>query len=140
VLAGVNVIASRGADTHPPGLDSVRPSAPALTCQVSPAGIVTTRDPSGSPMVSEPRELRLLEAAPTTRPTRISTSRDVGEGALVGSRPGTDPDVQLLTRPAATIAATRRRTSFLAAVIPKLQLDFEVLAFQECNHRLELVS
>jgi hypothetical protein len=139
-LAGLNVIASTGANSFPPELANVRPSLWALTCHVSPAGIVATLEPSGSVMVTVPTELRLLEADPTARPTRISASRDVGEGALIGSRPDRDPDVQLLARPAATRAATRQRPSYLAPIVPKLQLDFEVLSFQECNHGLELVA
>ena len=65
---------------------------------------------------------------------RTSTSRDDGdgEGGAVG-RAG--PDVQPGSTPSSSIMARSHRRG-LTAVIPKLQLDAEVLAFEEGNDGL----
>src|SRR5688572_7237927 len=106
--------------------------------------MVVTREPSGSvtTMASSPPTLTVT--APTTIPTRISGSRRpvAGSGAV---RPtvraeGTDPDTQLARATSSSGNPNRRRLGWSAPVVAKLELDPEILASEERNHRLELVS
>jgi hypothetical protein len=67
-----------------------------------------------------------------TNPTRISGSPaavETGTGVRRSDRTdGTEPDTQL--------ASSASRMSGLAAIVAKLELDPEILRFEEGDHRL----
>jgi hypothetical protein len=75
--------------------------------------------------------------APTSSPTLISTSGVAGDGTLAGRRAGTVPPVQPVIAPS---TSARPTTDRLTPVVPKLQLDPEILALEKRDHRLKLVS
>jgi hypothetical protein len=124
-------MASRWRDTHPFGPVITIPGPATLTCHCSPAGIMTTRDPSGSFTATSPPPPTDAEPVPLVRPIRTSTSSEVGEGAPVGLA-GTEADVQPASPPVTSSAAARgQRAGRLAPVIPKLQLDPEILTLEK---------
>jgi hypothetical protein len=100
--------------------------------------MVTMREPSGSATLTGADAPRLAEAAPTSRPIRISTSRDAGDGTWGGRLEGIAPEVQLTSAPASN-ATARQRADELAPVIAKPQLDLEVLGFEKGYDGLQLV-
>ena len=98
------------------------------------------RDPSGSFTVIAWEAPRLAEVAPTSRPIRISNSRDAGDGTWVGRLAGIAADVQLASAAPSNATADRHATGELAPVITKPQLDLEVLAFEKGNDGLQIVA
>ncbi len=101
---------------------------------------------------------RVTDPAPTTRPMRISSSRESGAGARGGglSGPGVRgrglsgagacgrglsgvvPGVQLMATPTASAAAAQPDV-LLAPVVPKFQLDLEILTSEKSDDGLQFI-
>src|SRR3954451_9813230 len=134
--------ASSGAEIQPPVPCRSSRGPATVTSQVSPAGIVATRDPSGSPTTSGSIPPSVAAGLPTRIPILISGSCRATGGAgtgPVGVRlAGTDPDTQL-TETTSSRGSASRRIGSSAAVIAKLELDSEILAPKKGDHPLQFV-
>ena len=66
---------------------------------------------------------------------RISASRALGDGGAAGLA-GTDLEVQPANTPSISAVDCRQMVRRLAPVIPKLQLDLEILALEKGDDSL----
>src|SRR5215210_7854244 len=134
--AGTSVSASKAEEPNHPVPLKTNPVGLADTRHVRPAAMVATGEPSGWLMVTGVVPPRVAEGAPTMRPTLISVSRELGEGESEGCLTVTPPEVQLRKPVTARTAERGRGVTSLTSVIPKLQLDAEILSLQERDDRL----